>query len=212
MFSSRAPSNPNGPEYAYLPQMDTRMASRFKYTGPQTNVYGVDISSLLGRAFFTPDNMEIIRSELYSRAVTQLRGEIDRTSIFQPRDAYIQKKCHELYPLYAPIVHKIDNSTISSQIRELNSILIPLLMSNYISEIKGNQRYLKSLSEMPISGAMPKYSENASHKELVNRTMRMGESEPAVFSLQNARVQTGHNSHALPHNPWLALRIPHLYK
>lgn len=212
MFSSRAPSNPNGPEYSYLPQMDTRMTSRFKYTGPHTNIFGVDLSSPLGRAFFAPNNIDIIRSELYSRVVLQLKGELGRTPIFQPRESYIQKKCHELYPLYAPIVHKMDAITIPAQVRELNFILIPLLIPNYISEIKGNIRYLKSLEEMPISSAMPKYPENASNRELVNRSMRMGGGEERTPpSSQNSRVQIGQHFHALPYNPWLASRMPRLY-
>lgn len=211
MFSSRAPSNPDGPRYAYLPQMDTRMASRFKYTGPQTNIYGVDILSPLGRAFFHADNIHIIRAELYSRAVQSLRGKMDKASIFQPSDAFLQKKCHELYPMYAPIVHQLGNTPLSSQIRALNAHIISQSMPNYISLLTGNQHYLKSLTELPVSTRAPTYNDNTGNRELMNRSVRMGVHEDSVFSSQNTRVQSAHAFHKLPYNPWLASRMPRLY-
>jgi hypothetical protein len=212
MFPNRAPSNPNGRMYASIPRLDTRASSKFKYNGLQSNVYNVDLSSPLGLAFFHSDNIEIIQSELYSLAVQQLKGKIDKTSIIKPSGFFIYQKCNDFYPMYAPTVHDINDPNIQAQVRKLNAILIAHMLPTYISEISGNQRYLKSLNELPVFTEAPQYCENTSHRELVNRSVRMGENpEPLVFSSKNTRVQSAHNSWALPHNPWLAARLPNLY-
>jgi hypothetical protein len=213
MYKSRPPSNPNGPDRAYLSQMDSRASTRSKYTGPDQNIFGVDVRSVLGKAFFHADNIQIIRSDLYSTAVETLKRTIPRSDIQWPNDTLIYKKCHEFYPIYAPTVHSLDSSTLPTQIRQLNKKIVESILPVYISEIKGNRYYIQSLDGVPNRAELPAYAENATHKENTNRTVLMSTTPHPVVSQGDSftKDQYKHIVHPIPHNPWLAARLPELF-
>lgn len=213
MYPSRPPSNPDGPANMYIPQVTTRASSRMKYTGPDKNIFGVDARSVLGRAFFHVDNRHILKAELYSQAVLQLKHKISREDIAYPTDTFIYEKTNEWYPVYAPMVHRLDATSIPQQVRELNRAIIAQMLPNYLSNIRANQYYLKSLQVTPARTELPAFIESASQKELTNRSNQMtnGVATKAEAGKTIARDQMPNIIYALPHNPWLASRMPDIY-
>jgi len=208
----RQSSTPPGPTNQFIHHNDTRGIHKPNYTGLQKQLHNTDPKGPLGTAYFSSANIKIIRQELYSQAVEYLRGtNIKRNTIHAPSEILIQSQNQILFPIYAQIEFSLDTS-ISEQVRAINSRVIPIILSKYLADIKSHDAYITSLYNLPCNTHMPIQVVGEAYNEPQSRSPQIGMTNhlPAT-TFQMKRVESVAHlfETPLPENKWLTQLMKH---